>query len=79
MNITIPHDVSRFDIADYCQINISPRRYYLPNQIGGTGWRIYSILAPINPDGNWKRQMTTWHVDIDDDKQAMMIRLKYGV
>ena len=79
MNITIPHSVNRVDIADYCQTNISPRRYYLHNQIGGTGWRIYSILAPINPDGNWKIQMTTWHVDIDDDKQAMMIRLKYGV
>lgn len=67
-------------IAEYCHTNISPRRYYLHNQIGGTGWRIYGELKPVEQESpNWKVQATYWYVDVDCEQQAIMIRLKYGV
>jgi len=79
MDIVIPQTTNRVDLADYCSKNISRRMYWLHNQVGGEGWRIYSRVEPINPDGNWKIQMTTWYLDVRDERQALLIRLKYGV
>jgi hypothetical protein len=77
-NLPIPQGTNRVDLAEYCHTNISPRRYYLHNQVGGEGWRIYSLVEPVNPDGNWKIKMTKWYVDVDCEQQAILIRLRYG-
>ena len=79
MDIAIPQTTNRVDLAEYCSANISKRMYWLHNQVGGEGWRIYSRVEPVNPDGNWKIQMTTWYLDVADERQALLIRLKYGV
>ena len=65
-------------IADYCDTNISPRRYYLHNRIGGEGWSIYSRVEPINPKATWKVQHTKWYMEVDCEQQAILIRLRYG-
>lgn len=33
----------------WCEKNISPRQYWLHNQFGGEGWKIYSTYS----DGFW--------------------------
>lgn len=41
MRVTIRINHSKRNaIADYCAKNISPRRYYLHNSVGGTGWQL---------------------------------------
>jgi len=76
--LTIPSTTNRVDLAEYCSRTISRRMYWLHNQVGGVGWRIYSELRPIDPDDTWKRQMTTWYLDVDCEYQALLIRLRYG-
>ena len=76
--LTLTATVDRKAIADYCDANISPRRYYLHNKIGGEGWRIYSTLEPVNPQATWKVQHTKWYMEIDCEQQAILIRLRYG-
>jgi hypothetical protein len=49
-------------IADYCHKNISPRRYYLHNSIGGQ---------------NWQLSQNTLEVEVDE-QHAIMIKLKYS-
>jgi hypothetical protein len=78
MDIAIPSTTNRVDLADYCSRMISKRSYWLHNQVGGEGWRIYSRVEPINSEGNWKIQMTYWYLDVADEHQALLIRLKYG-
>ena len=39
VTIRIKHN-KRQAIADYCHKNVSPRRYYLHNSVGGTGWQL---------------------------------------
>lgn len=41
------------ELVDYCSANISPRRYFLHNQIGGPGWRVI-------------RKQGYWELEIDD-------------
>jgi hypothetical protein len=77
--LTIPKTVNRIDLAEYCSNNISKRSYWLHDQIGGEGWRIYSNSEPLDPNINWKIQISRWRIELDDDKQAILIRLKYGV
>jgi hypothetical protein len=67
-----------YDIVDYCHTNIAPRSYHLHNRIGGKGWSVYQTYKPINPD-NWKRQHSVWCLDINDEHQATIIQLKYGI
>jgi len=76
--LTIPTTTNRVDLAEYCSRTISKRSYWLHNQVGGEGWRIYSELRPINTNDTWKRQMTYWYLDVDCEQQALLIRLKYG-
>lgn len=38
-------------IETYCSGNISPRRYYLHNALGGEGWRIF------RKDGYWNLEI----------------------
>jgi len=64
-------------IAEYCHANISPRRYYLHNKIGGKGWAISGEL--VSESLNRKRRHTEWRLDVEDEHQAVIIRLKYGV
>lgn len=64
-------------IAEYCHANISPRRYYIHTAIGGKGWRLYSEY--IKAADNWKRQHIEWRLEVEDEQQAIIIKLKYGV
>jgi hypothetical protein len=43
------------EVVDYCTEHISPRRYYLHNQIGGLGWRVI-------------RKDKYWELEIHDEK-----------
>ena len=52
-------------IEAWCVRYISPRKYYLPKQIGGHGWSI-------------KRMYSTPTVAIEDDKVALMAIIKFG-
>jgi hypothetical protein len=76
MIITIPA-IDKKSIADYCHANISPRGYYLHDRIGGKGWSIYGEL--VSQSLNRKRQHTKWQLEVEDDYQAVIIRLKWGV
>jgi hypothetical protein len=79
MKIAIDY-ISKQAIAEYCHVNISPRRYYLHNKIGGSGWSIYGEIKPVEQESpNWKVQATYWYLDVDSEHQATIIRLKYGV
>lgn len=52
MSIRVRHYT---EVVDYCTEHISPRRYYLHNQIGGLGWRVF-------------RNKGYWELEIDDEK-----------
>ena len=43
----------------YCHTNISPRLYWMQNQIGGTGWRLIR-----------SQQSPRWVLEIDDNIEA---------
>lgn len=77
--LVIPKTVNRKELADYCNLNISPRRYWLHDSIGGVGWRIYSNSEPEDPNVNWKIRISRWRIELEDEHQAILIRLKYGV
>lgn len=79
ITLNVPKTLNRKELADYCSNNISPRRYWLHDSIGGKGWRIYSNSEPEDPNINWKIQISRWRIELDDEKQAILIRLKYGV
>jgi hypothetical protein len=68
---------TRQAIAEYCHANISPRRYYLHDRIGGRGWAIYKVS--VEDKANWKRQHSEYRLEVDNDYQALIIRLKWGV
>jgi len=74
--IEIPQHIRKEDIANYCHSNISPRRYYLHDSIGGVGWRLYNEY--IKDASNWKRQHSEWRLEVDNEQYAILIRLKYG-
>jgi hypothetical protein len=77
--LTIPKQVNRIELAEYCSNNISKRSYWLHDQIGGEGWRIYSKSEPEDPNINWKIQISRWRIELDNTDQAIMIALKYGI
>ena len=74
--IEIPEHINKDTIARYCHSNISPRRYYLHDSIGGVGWRLYSEYR--KDADNWKRQHSEWRLDLYNEQHAIMLRLKYG-
>ena len=55
----------RYDIEQYCVKNIAPRRYYLHNAVGGTGWMLH------------QSQRNDWYIQCSE-QHAIIIKLKYG-
>ena len=64
--VDLPIDsAQRTTIERYCHDNIAPRRYYLHNAVGGTGWMIH------------QSQRKDWYLQVSE-QHAIIIRLKYG-
>ena len=61
----------RMEIAKYCHDNISPRRYYLHNAIGGTGWTLKHNSDIIKGEHTYTLEAPSEHITI--------IALKYGI
>lgn len=51
-------------IMSYCYENISARRFFLHNQIGGEGWKLYN-------------DSKGWHLTTDDPRHLTFISLKF--
>lgn len=54
MSIRVRHYT---EVIDYCTKHISPRRYFLHNQIGGIGWRVFYN------GGYWELEINAEHAD----------------
>ena len=75
MKIIIPYKQVK-NIRNYCSEYISPRRYWLHNNIGGQGWNIYQEYK--NKNNNTKIKESYWVLDIDNEYQGLIISLKYS-
>lgn len=72
LSITIPY-TKRIDIANYCHSNISPRRYYLHNAIGGNGWSLKPNISSTLTNVTYILKL-----DSEFEYHLTIIALRYG-
>lgn len=63
--ITLPRNKLN-EVRQWCEQHISPREYWLHNQIGGLGWKISNL------DSIWETNL-----EVDDQQLQTYIVLKF--